>query len=330
LALSADSVLGVADGFGLHPRLAALHRRMGGGTVALVPAVGIPGLSRSHFDAQFRVESAAGPESAGTTTGWLGRHLAAGETDTANPWRGVSFGQAGRPQLLAGSRDTLAGTSLSALTPSGRRRDDPEGRRMAEVYEQLLEQMWEAAPEGDLRTAARSGLAAAGAATDLEPAAPAGAAEVAGLADTLTVLGGGLGTEVAVLDLGGWDTHTAQGVPDGAFARLAGSLDAAIDTALGAIPELTVVVLSEFGRRVAPNSSGGCDHGRGGVAIVAGAAVAGGIKGDWPGLGALEDGDVPVVNDLRVLMAEVTSQVLDGDPEQAVGEIPSGHLGLFG
>jgi uncharacterized protein (DUF1501 family) len=200
---------------------------------------------------------------------------------------------------------------------------------MAVVYEQLLEQMWEAAPDGDLRTAARSGLAAAGAATDLEPVAPAGDAEVAGLADTLTVLGGDLGTEVAVLDLGGWDTHTAQGVQGGAFARLASSLDVAIDTALGTVPELTVVVLSEFGRRVAPNASGGCDHGRGGMAIVAGPKVSGGIKGDWPGLGALEEGDVRVVNDLRVLMAEVTSEVLGGDPEHAVGEIPSGRLGLF-
>jgi uncharacterized protein (DUF1501 family) len=200
---------------------------------------------------------------------------------------------------------------------------------MAEVYEQLLEQMWEAAPDGDLRTAARSGLAAAGTATGLEPAAPAGAAEVAGLADTLTVLKGGLGTEVAVLDLGGWDTHTAQGVQDGAFGRLAGSLDVAIDTALGAIPDLTVVVLSEFGRRVAPNSSGGCDHGRGGVAVVAGPTVAGGLKGDWPGLGALDEGDVPVVNDLRVLMAEVTAAVLGRDPEQVLDEVPGAELGLF-
>jgi uncharacterized protein (DUF1501 family) len=329
LALSAGSVLPVADGFGLHPQLTALHRRIGEGTVALVPASGIPGLSRSHFEAQFRVESAAGPEGAGTTTGWLGRHLAAGETDAPNPWRGVSFGQAARPQLLAGSRDTLAGTSLTALTPSGRLRDDPEALRMAVVYEQLLEQMWEAAPDGDLRTAARSGLAAAGTATGLEPAAPAGAAEVAGLADTLTVLKGGLGTEVAVLDLGGWDTHTAQGVQDGAFGRLAGSLDVAIDTALGAIPDLTVVVLSEFGRRVAPNSSGGCDHGRGGVAVVAGPTVAGGLKGDWPGLGALDEGDVPVVNDLRVLMAEVTAAVLGRDPEQVLDEVPGAELGLF-
>lgn len=318
LALPESDVLAVGAGFGLHPRLASLHRRFGEGSVALVPAIGIPEMSRSHFDAQYRVESAIGPDSSPSTTGWLGRHLAAGESEAPNPWRGVSFGQAGLPHLLAGTIDAIAGTSLAALSPTGRQRDDPTARRMALVYRQLLEQMWEAAPDGDLRTAALSGLSAAEAATAVEPTTADGATSVPGLADT-----------VAVLNIGGWDTHTSQGVLEGAFAGLARSLDQAIDAALGAVPELTVVAFSEFGRRVAPNSSGGCDHGRGGVAIVAGPTVAGGLKGDWPGLGALDEGDVPVVNDLRVLMAEVTAAVLGRDPEQILDEVPAAQLGLF-
>jgi uncharacterized protein (DUF1501 family) len=329
LALPEPDVLAVAEGFGLHPRLVSLHRRFGEGSVALVPAIGIPGMSRSHFDAQYRVESAIGADSPPSTTGWLGRHLAVGESDAPNPWRGVSFGRARLPHLLAGTADAIAGTSLETLSPTGRQRDDPTARRMALVYQQLLEQMWEAAPDDELRTAALSGLAAAGVATEVRPAPQQDAAGVAGLDDIIAVLGAGLGTEVAVLDLGGWDTHTSQGVLDGAFAGLAGSLDQTIDAALAADPELTVVAFSEFGRRVAPNSSRGCDHGRGGTAIVAGPTVSGGLKGDWPGLGALEDGDVPVVNDLRVLMAEVTAAVLGGDPEQVLGEVPAAQLGLF-
>jgi uncharacterized protein (DUF1501 family) len=329
LALTEGDVLAAAEGFGLHPRLVALHRRFGEGSVALVPAIGIPEMSRSHFDAQHRVESAIGAHSPPSTTGWLGRHLAAGGAEAPNPWRGVSFGQAGLPHLLAGTVDAIAGTSLGALSPTGRRRDDPDARRMALVYEQLLEQMWEAAPDGDLRTAALSGLAAAESAAELEPAMTEGPSQVPGLADTVAVLGAGLGTEVAVLNLGGWDTHTSQGVLDGAFAALAGSLDQAIDAALTAEPALTVVVFSEFGRRVAPNSSGGCDHGRGGTAILAGPAVSGGLKGDWPGLASLDEGDVAVVNDLRVLMAEVTAAVLGRDPEQVLDEVPAAQLDLF-
>jgi len=84
------------------------------------------------------------------------------------------------------------------------------------------------------------------------------------------------GLRVASVDYGGWDTHEHQ---QGAFANLADGLS----TALGAFyndisnhqKRVTLLVMSEFGRRLKSNKSNGTDHGHGSVYWVLG----GGIKG---------------------------------------------------
>ena len=156
-----------------------------------------------------------------------------------------------------------------------------------------------------------------------------GASADPGVAELVELFGSDLGTEVAVLNLGGWDDHNDLGATDGAFAARAAALDATIDALITGIPDVTVLAVSEFGRRVATNDSGGCDHGRGGVALVAGTRVRGGIHGDWPGLADLDDGDVRTANDVRGVFAEVVDSVLGGDPERIVPGAPGDRLSLF-
>jgi uncharacterized protein (DUF1501 family) len=118
---------------------------------------------------------------------------------------------------------------------------------------------------------------------------------------------------VATVDVGGWDMHTALGKPDTGrmatrLAELAGTL-AAFCADLGpALDGVTLVVMTEFGRRLAENGNGGADHGHGGALFVLGGGLAGGrVHGAWPGLApaALDHGDVAVVNDYRDVMAEL-------------------------
>jgi uncharacterized protein (DUF1501 family) len=100
----------------------------------------------------------------------------------------------------------------------------------------------------------------------------------------------------------------------------------AFATDLGpALARTSVVVMSEFGRRVAENASLGTDHGRGGAMLVLGGGTAGGMHCRWPGL---EDdrlvgpGDLPVVHDYRDVLAAVL--VRHGTPD-ASGVFP-GHV----
>ena len=94
------------------------------------------------------------------------------------------------------------------------------------------------------------------------------------------------GPRIAVLKSQGWDTHFAQ---ERRLTALLGDLSRGLLELKrglgGAWRETVVIVVSEFGRTAAENGSHGTDHGTGGVALLAGGAVAGGrIVGDWPGL----------------------------------------------
>jgi uncharacterized protein (DUF1501 family) len=124
-----------------------------------------------------------------------------------------------------------------------------------------------------------------------------------------------VGVEVAFADLGGWDTHQAQGGAEGQLARrfdeLARGIRALYDDLGDRMDDVVLVTMSEFGRTVAENGSGGTDHGHANCMMVMGGEVAGGrILGDWPGLEReqLHEGrDLALTTDFRDVFAEVVS-----------------------
>jgi uncharacterized protein (DUF1501 family) len=116
--------------------------------------------------------------------------------------------------------------------------------------------------------------------------------------------------QLATADLDGWDMHDNQ---QGLFSPLASTMAAsllAFHDHLNAIGRpTTVVVMSEFGRRIKANESGGTDHGHGGLMMVIGDDVNGGQNfGTWPGLAPeqLDQGmDLDVTTDFRDVLASV-------------------------
>ena len=146
-----------------------------------------------------------------------------------------------------------------------------------------------------------------------------------------------VGLKVACVDLNGWDHHDAMGTPsNGLTAAFAGGLSdalAAFHQDLGSLrDEVTVVTMSEFGRTIGINGSGGTDHGRGSALFVMGGKVNGGLYGDYPS-GPLEDGpdgDLEVQNDYRRPLAEVLTKRLGNAALSTVlpGYSHAGDLGL--
>ncbi len=120
------------------------------------------------------------------------------------------------------------------------------------------------------------------------------------------------GPRIAVIDVGGWDTHANQGGAQGNLATRLKGLDAGMQTLkteLGPVwADTTVLVVTEFGRTVAVNGTRGTDHGTAGVAFLAGGAVKGGrVVSDWPGLAArelYENRDLKPTTDLRARVQE--------------------------
>lgn len=317
LAEGAALDLGV-HGLGLHPAARRLAELFADKSVAVVPDAGFDGQTRSHLESQAALESGGVTTGAASRTGWVGRHLAASAGSTPSPFRGVAVGGSSVPFGLWGTGDALGVPEPSALqlgtiwAARGGHGYEVRPSHAAPTRETLLTK-W-AAGDPQVPLAAVTGVRAAGAVLEQMERSPIAAADPSPFGDgesasvfasASALLDAGVGTEIVEVDLGGWDTHTNEGVQDGTFAGLVSGLDAGIgglaDRHLGRGDGLVIVVMSEFGRRVAENGSGGTDHGRGGVALVVGDAVAGGVKGTWPGLMDLDNGDVRAVNDLRVV-----------------------------
>ena len=141
-----------------------------------------------------------------------------------------------------------------------------------------------------------------------------GGANVAPLATAAArFLASAAGPRVAVLDVGGWDTHANQGGAQGPLTERLRGLDQGLQllkTELGPVwRDTSVLVVTEFGRTVAVNGTRGTDHGTAGCALLVGGAVAGGrVLADWPGLAArdLHEGrDLRATTDLRAVFKAV-------------------------
>jgi uncharacterized protein (DUF1501 family) len=127
-----------------------------------------------------------------------------------------------------------------------------------------------------------------------------------------------IGLEVACIDIGGWDTHNAQGQIDGEFQLLLAELSAGLAAFYHDLRErasrVTIVTMSEFGRRAYENGSGGTDHGHGNCMFVLGGGVNGGkVYGRWPGLAQealYGPGDLAITTDFRDVLGEIVEKRL--------------------
>ena len=135
-----------------------------------------------------------------------------------------------------------------------------------------------------------------------------------------------MGLEVSAIDVGGWDTHFAQGSINGLMPNLMQDLAEGMAAFHADMQEhmkqLTIVTMSEFGRRASENGSLGTDHGHGSMIMVMGGNVNGGkIHGEWPGLGEgqlVGSGDLAVTTDYRDVLSEILMKRLNNP---AVNEI---------
>lgn len=301
--------------FGLAPGARGLLRPFQDGKLALVHASGSPDPTRSHFDAMAYVEYGTPKQPFGTVhDGWLGRHLQNTPPLGSGPLRGLSVDYATPLANAGGPQQVATPDPANFLFPG-----DPQsaGRRR-----RRLEKMYEAA--GDpMRSSASAGLAAIDllAGIDFVHYVPENGANYPatffgqGLMKIAALIKANVGIEVFTVDIGGWDTHAAQGPVDGylhaLLTELCDSLEAFYLDLAASMDKLMVIAMSEFGRRVAENASKGTDHGHGNAMIVMGGHVNGGqvLTHKWPGLDPtkLDDGDLAVTLDYRDIFAEILS-----------------------
>ncbi len=299
--------------FGLHPALQSFSPLFTEGRMAIVHGVGSPNTTRSHFDAQDYMESGT-PFSKSTSSGWLNR--ASGMLDhPGTPFRAVSLTSA-LPRTLYGDHESLAINNLQefAIQMKG----NPFASKLAS---KSFEQLYDQTSNEILNKAGKESFDAmkmlhVNNIKNYQPAngvvypnTPLGNA----LKQIATLIKMDIGMELAFAESGGWDTHFNQGTINGSLARNLKDFSeciAAFWKDMGAYQdEVTIMTMTEFGRTVHQNGSGGTDHGRASCLFVLGNNVQGGkVYQNIQSLSKehLEDGrDLPVSTDFRSVFNSV-------------------------
>ncbi len=332
IAIPSDRLLAKDGMFGLHPELAPLVPLWDAGRLAAVHATGLPAPNRSHFSAMEEVEDA----DPGSTirSGWLNRLI--GTDATTSPLQGFNVGGGVVPTSLYGDQPVMSADDVDSVQiPGDDAWDTTRGRRAS------LHTLWDG-DRGPLGTAMRSmfgaldDFAQARDAVDNRTSYPDSDLGRA-LSEVARVIRGDVGVEVITVDQGNWDMHSGLGTVERGWLHdnasdLASSVAAFFGDLGDQASKVTLVTISEFGRRTVENASRGLDHGYGNVMFLAGAGVKGGrYYGQWAGLTADLDSDVLVTTDYRSVLAEVvaarfgasTAAVFPGFSPEPVGAVSS-------
>jgi len=286
--------------FTLHPALAETAKLYAAKQALFVHAVASPYRDRSHFDGQNVLET-GGSAAYRVKDGWMNRLLGLLPADEGKALALSST----VPMALRGAHD-VSSYAASALPGAS----DDLLARVGKLYEsdRQLHGLWEAAMQTRMTAGDLAGSGQNGAATGALAA---------------KLLAGANGARIAMIETGGWDTHSGQRGRLNVQLRGLDQMVAALKVGLGPDWANTlVIVATEFGRTVAPNGTGGTDHGTASAAMLIGGAVAGGkVVADWPGLsqGALYDGrDLKPTTDLDALIGGALAQHYGLDPARTM------------
>ncbi len=319
IAIQPNQVIDLDGFFGLHPSMQPLKPLWDQHHLAIVHACGSPDPTRSHFDAQDYMESGT-PGVKSTTDGWLNRALQAeaARNEKYSAFRAVALGPQ-VPRTLEGKIPAVAVNNLHDFSVGGQ---NPAAIPIATSFETMYADSANAVLHGtgtETFEAVKMLKAA-----DPEKYTPAPGANYPNgpfgnsLRQLAQLLKANLGVEAAFADIGGWDTHQNQGNVNG---QLAGRLKefsegiSAFWTDMGDEAEnIVLVTMSEFGRTVHQNGTGGTDHGHANVMFVLGGQVQGGrVYGKWPGMKQeqlYEGRDLAITTDFRQVLGEAAYRTI--------------------
>jgi uncharacterized protein (DUF1501 family) len=312
---------------GLHPSAAPLKELYDQGRLAIVHAAGLDNDTRSHFDAMDYMERGT-PNNKNTGTGWLTRHLQITNPDGLLPT--LAAGSAA-PNALLGEPDAVAMNDPRSYGLSG-----PwhyTSNNDTRYKDAMLKTVSKFYTGSDLvQEAGKRTIETINALRGTADYTPLTTYPTGSFGDSLKAVAQmiklEIGLRVATVDLGGWDHHEAEGVNDtyGPFNRLADTLARGLHAFYNDLPshqgKLTVVVMSEFGRRLGVNQSNGTDHGHGNMMLVLGGQVNGGkVYGTWPGLADEQldqSQDLAITTDFRTVLSEIVARRLGNNKLGAV------------
>jgi uncharacterized protein (DUF1501 family) len=331
IKLMPEEVLSLGSGvaLGLHPMLTNLQRRYLAGQVALITGVGYNVPDLSHFNSLDHWEAGYGALGSGiypAQSGWIGRWL---DGIGAGPFAATSFRSDDKTALGVSTDPIRLRPWDSDLVGA------PTTNAMEILAVDALRTLTNKTGLGSYADGLGSVLGSALAAGQQVGPAIRNIPNATSFIGRQMVIAGrllnaGIGARVVTAVHGGFDTHNEQAIRGangnayGWHGKLLSELDVALELLFSTMTDsvranTTVLVYSEFGRRVGENGSFGTDHGQAGVAMVLGEGVNGGIFGEQPSLTDLQDGNVKMNVDFRSVYATLLSRFLGADDSAIIG-----------
>jgi uncharacterized protein (DUF1501 family) len=315
-----DGALIDLDGkFGLHPMMKAFEPMFREKRLSIVHGIGSPNTTRSHFDAQDYMEAGT-PFNKGTASGWLNRAVGLLGHDASTPFSAVSMTSA-MPRSFYGDNPALAISNLQDFALQ--MRGNSGGVNLAA---KSFEDLYDQTSSSLLKQTGKESFDAMKMLqkTDIRNYKPSNNAVYpnSALGNSLKQIAQlikmDVGLEVAFAESNGWDTHFNQGTAKGVFGNNVADLSnsiMALWTDLGAYQDdVTVMTMTEFGRTVHQNGTGGTDHGRASCNFILSNNANGGlVHGNVQPLAVenLADGrDLAVTTDFRSVFSEVADKHL--------------------
>lgn len=327
-----EGVLDLNGFFGLHPHLKDIMPLWRQGHLGFVHACGSPDETRSHFEAQDYIESGT-PGDKGTIDGWMNRLL--GQLPQELPTQALYVSNT-KPRILKGEIPVAGISSGKRATNRLPLDNRPVGNAFNSLYDgkdalskayqegRQTRQIIMAEIQKEMMSASRG-------------AAPANSF-VSDASRVAKLMRGDTKTQLAFLEVGGWDTHINQSNAFNRFLPFLGQGLATLARDLDSLfADTVVLVMSEFGRTVRENGNNGTDHGHGNVMWIMGGAVNGGkVHGEWKGLTEsvlYQQRDLPVTTDFREVISSVLKEQMAVSASSLTrifpGYQPLGNLSLL-
>ena len=323
-----DEVLPINDTLGFNPNASRLKELYDAGNVAVVQGIGYPNSSRSHFRGM-DIWHTCEPDRI-STEGWVAKVIDRLDPEGENPLTAVNIGR-GLPRALAAPGVTA--TSVGDLDNYGLMTGvevEQERERDLEIFKRMYTPAVGAGLVQDyLSQTGRGSLAGA----EILATVPGqysssveyGANPIAkALHDVARIHTAGVGTRVFYTSHPGYDTHSHQ---PPVHPRLLQEVSGALADFMqdlrehDAAEEVTILVFTEFGRRMKDNGSG-TDHGSGGGAFIVGDLVEGGLYAEYPSVDPsdwLHGEDLKHTIDFRGIYGTILEQWMGIAPQEIVG-----------
>ena len=327
--------------FGLHPGLRHFKELWDKRQLAIVEAAGSPDPSRSHFDAQDYMESGTPGK---TGNGWLNRALGEPGPD-ASALRAIALSNR-VPRTLRGEYEAVALGNVQDFNISDQERlailrnmysltlDATMRRTGKDAFEAM--KMLQSVAKEPTPKAGEQAPPAGQVLPNNRPSYNAGGRLGGNLQELARLMKSGAGVEAAFAEVDGWDHHQNENNQLANLLNQFSNAIAAFCQDLGdRMEDVVIVTMSEFGRTVEENGTGGTDHGHGSLMMVIGGPLAGGkIYGTWPGLEKeqlFETRDLAVTTDFRTVLSELVRGHLGRTDLSSVfpGFNPDSSLGVL-